>query len=71
MLKEMSKLNRHSSWTKTKEKLAGDSRYKAVDSSSKREDWFRDYIKYLDAEVNFKRVLSCLCKELKRPELRS
>ena len=51
MLKEMKNLSRHSSWTKTKEKLSSDSRYKAVDSSSKREDWFRDYIKYLDNEV--------------------
>jgi len=51
MLKEMTNLSRHSSWTKTKEKLASDSRYKAVESSSKREDWFRDYIKYLDDQV--------------------
>ena len=51
MLKEYVDLTRHSSWTKNKEKFASDPRYKAVESSSKREDWFRDYIKYLDAEV--------------------
>ncbi|XP_067928748.1 transcription elongation regulator 1-like isoform X2 [Watersipora subatra] len=50
MLKEFIELSRHSSWTKTKDKLASDPRYKAVESSSKREDWFRDYIKYLDTE---------------------
>ena len=51
MLKGMTELTRHSSWTKTKEKLASDPRYKAVESSSKREDWFRDYTKYLNNEV--------------------
>lgn len=52
MLKEMKELSRHSSWTKTKEKLSSDPRYKAVDSSSKREDWFRDYVKNLDSTVS-------------------
>lgn len=52
MLKEFIELTRHSSWTRTKDKLASDPRYKAVESSSKREDWFRDYIRHLDVEVS-------------------
>ena len=49
LLKEHKNLHRHSSWTENKKILERDSRYKAVDSSSKREDWFRDYIKNLDS----------------------
>ncbi len=49
MLREMkSSLHRHSSWTETKRILESDARYKAIDSSSKREDYFRDYCKGLD-----------------------
>lgn len=49
LLKEAKYLHRNSSWSESKKLLENDSRYKAVDSSSKREDWFRDYIKTLDA----------------------
>ncbi len=49
LLKETKNLHRHSSWTETKKLIENDSKYKAVDSSSKREDWFRDYIKNLDS----------------------
>jgi transcription elongation regulator 1 len=48
MLKEMKHLHRYSSWTETKKQLENDSRYKAIDSSAKREDYFRDYCKGLD-----------------------
>lgn len=48
MLKEMKSLHRHSSWSETKKLIESDPRYKSVESSSKREDYFRDYCKYLD-----------------------
>ena len=48
MLKEIKTLHRHSSWTETKKQLESDPRYKAIESSSRREDYFRDYCKYLD-----------------------
>lgn len=50
MLKEMKNLHRHSSWTETKKLIENDPRYKAVESSSKREDYFRDHCKYLDSK---------------------
>lgn len=48
LLKEQ-KLNHNSSWTETKKLINHDSRYKAIESSSKREDLFRDYCRHLDA----------------------
>ncbi|KAK4470073.1 hypothetical protein MN116_005669 [Schistosoma mekongi] len=48
MLKEQKSINRYTHWTDVKRKLDTDSRYKAVDSSSKREDWFREFIRKLD-----------------------
>lgn len=48
MLKEL-KLHRYSSWSETKRLIDSDSRYKAIESSSRREDYFRDYCKTLDA----------------------
>lgn len=48
LLKEQKHLHRHSSWTETKRSIENDPRYKAIESSSKREDYFRDYCKYLD-----------------------
>ena len=49
MLKELKPpLHRHSSWTETKKLIEADPRYKAVESSTKREDYFREHCKYLD-----------------------
>lgn len=48
MLKELKSLHRHSSWTDTKKLIENDSRYKAIESSSRREDYFRDYCKSLE-----------------------
>lgn len=48
MLKELKHLYKHSSWTETKKLIENDARYKAIESSSKREDYFRDYCKGLD-----------------------
>lgn len=43
MLKEAD-IDRHSRWSDVKRKLDSDPRYKAVESSVQREDWFRDYM---------------------------
>ena len=57
MLKEMD-LDKHSRWSETKKKIDGESRYKAVESSSRREDWFRDYIKNLhEVSIHIEPVL--------------
>lgn len=50
MLREHSDIDRHSRWSDIKKKLDTDSRYKAVDSSSQKEDWFREYCKILKDE---------------------
>ena len=50
LLKETSGLDRHSRWSDTKKKIDSDARYKAVDSSSRREDYFREFIKTLKSE---------------------
>lgn len=47
LLKETSGIDRHSRWSDIKKKINSDPRYEAVDSSSRREDWFKDYIKTL------------------------
>lgn len=48
MLKEIKELNKNSSWSETKKMIDDDSRYRAVESSARREDWFRDYVRHLD-----------------------
>lgn len=48
LLKEQKHLHRHSSWTESKKLIDSDARYKAIESSGRREDYFRDYIRYLD-----------------------
>lgn len=50
MLKEHSEIDRHTRWSEIKKKLDHDSRYKAVDSSTLREDYFIDYIRILKDE---------------------
>merc|ERR1711994_1180199 len=45
MLKERSDIvDRHSHWSDVKKVLEADSRYKVVESSSQKEDWFLDHI---------------------------
>jgi len=51
MLKEMKSLHRNSSWTETKKLIENDPRYKAIDSSTKREDYFRDHWKTIFAII--------------------
>ncbi|CAH8858330.1 unnamed protein product [Trichobilharzia szidati] len=48
MLKEQKGITRYTHWTDVKRKVDSDPRYKAVDSSSKREDLFREFIRKLD-----------------------
>lgn len=50
LLREHSDIDRHSRWSDVKKKLDADARYKAVDSSNQREDWFREYCKILKEE---------------------
>ena len=61
LLKETDGLNRDSRWSETKKKIDSDPRYKAVDSSSRREDWFYDYIKRL-SDVSFPTYYIIACK---------
>ncbi|KAF6779071.1 hypothetical protein AHF37_00934 [Paragonimus kellicotti] len=48
LLKEQKYLSRHSHWGDIKRRIDTDPRYKAVDSSSRREDWFRDFVRKLE-----------------------
>ena len=48
LLKETTEIDKHTRWSDIKRKIDSDPRYKAVDSSSRREDWFKDYIKTLE-----------------------
>lgn len=50
MLREHSDIDRHSRWSEVKKRLDSDPRYKSVDSSGQREDWFREYGKILKDE---------------------
>ncbi|XP_055383465.1 transcription elongation regulator 1 isoform X2 [Condylostylus longicornis] len=50
MLKEKSDITRHTRWSDVKKRFESDSRYKAVDSSFLREEYFNDYCYYLKEE---------------------
>lgn len=50
LLKELPDVDRHTRYSDVKKKIGSDPRYKAVDSSNQREDWFRDFIKQLKDE---------------------
>lgn len=50
MLRENTDLDRHARWSEVKKKFDSDARYKAVDSSGQREDWWREYCKILKEE---------------------
>ncbi|CAH8568537.1 unnamed protein product [Heterobilharzia americana] len=67
MLKEQKSINRYTHWTDVKRKVDSDPRYKAVESSSKREDWFREFIRKLD-EVPAVREDSFSRKEREKKE---
>uniref|UniRef100_A0A1B6G3D6 FF domain-containing protein n=1 Tax=Cuerna arida TaxID=1464854 RepID=A0A1B6G3D6_9HEMI len=50
LLREHSEIDRHSRWSDAKKRVDSDPRYKNVDSSAVREDWFREYLKILKDE---------------------
>ncbi|CAB3367370.1 Hypothetical predicted protein [Cloeon dipterum] len=50
LLKETEGIDKNSRWSDIKKKIDDDKRYRAVDSSSNREDWFYDYVKSLKEE---------------------
>ena len=52
MLREEKSLTVRSQWKKVKATIAHDPRYKAVESSSVREDYFKEYIKTLTDTVS-------------------
>lgn len=48
------KIDRHSRWADVKKELDTDERYVAIESSSRREDWFKDHIRDLEREHKLK-----------------
>lgn len=50
LLRECSEITRHSRWADAKKHIDGDKRYRAVESSILREDYFHDYCKILKEE---------------------
>ncbi len=52
LLKELKYLKKESSWSDTRKIIENDLRYKAVDSNSKREEYFRDYVATLRDQSN-------------------
>ena len=48
MLKDTPDVTRHSRWNDVKPKVEKDPRYQAVDSNSRRERWFKEYLRKLD-----------------------
>lgn len=54
LLKETKGLSKSSRWSKTKDSLSGDKRYQAVESDSKREDYFYEYLQNtFESEVGY------------------
>lgn len=66
MLREHSEVDRHSHWMDIKKKLEQDARYKAVNDSVQREDYFYDYIKILKEERKKKKAKKSDKKEKKK-----
>jgi transcription elongation regulator 1 len=52
LLAEQRNLTRRVRWSEVKKTIDGDPRYKAVDSSTQREEWFREFAKGLPEETN-------------------
>ncbi|XP_037088891.1 transcription elongation regulator 1-like, partial [Pollicipes pollicipes] len=50
MLREDKLVNHHAHWSDVKKRLDSDARYRAVESSGQREDWFRDHVHDLKEE---------------------
>lgn len=65
-MREHSEIDRHSHWMDVKKKLDQDSRYKAVNDSVLREDYFYDYVKVLKDERKKKKAKKSDKKEKKK-----
>ena len=52
MLSEMETIHERSHWKKVKTTFDRDPRYKAVDSSTQREEWFKEYVRSLASKVS-------------------
>lgn len=52
LLKEQKQLDKHARWSDIKKTLGEDPRYRAVDSSSQREEWFKEYTAKLSGTVS-------------------
>merc|ERR1719186_1958832 len=50
LLKETERIDRHAYWGDVKNLIREDSRYKAVESNTQKEDWFMDYVHELKDE---------------------
>ncbi|VDP15566.1 unnamed protein product [Soboliphyme baturini] len=50
LLKEQDTIRKHSKWSEIKKTIDSDARYRQVDSSSLKEDWFKEYCKTLTSE---------------------
>ena len=48
MLKDTPDITRHSRWNDVRPKVEKDPRYQAVDSNSRRERWFNEYLRRLE-----------------------
>ncbi|KAG8184519.1 hypothetical protein JTE90_023533 [Oedothorax gibbosus] len=51
LLKEQKGLDKHTRWSEFKKTISEDSRYKAVDSSSIREDWFKEFVNKMSRDA--------------------
>lgn len=71
MLREQPDIDRHSRWQDVKKKIDSDARYKCVDSSTLREDWFREYLKVLKEERKREKEKERERKDRERKEQRS
>ena len=58
MLCESESLNERTQWKKVKSSFSQDPRYKAVESSGLREEYFNEYVKTLAGKVS---VCACAC----------
>ena len=50
MLRDDKSIDHHAHWSDVKKRLDSDPRYRAVESSGQREDWFRDHVHDLKEE---------------------
>lgn len=50
------KLDSKSQWRKVRSKVEKDPRYKAVESSVQREEWFKEHLEQLHKVINFTTV---------------